>query len=59
MEGTTIKLNKEERHRLLEVLHNLKDKYEPKTSFCAFVYADIIQALENDSLTIEHLKKVH
>jgi hypothetical protein len=58
MEGKIIHLSEEIRNRLLEVICNLKDKYEPKCSNSTFVYADFIQALETNRLTIDLLKKI-
>ena len=50
--------NDEIRNKLLEVITNLKDEYAPNSANCAIILKDIVDAIENDTLTNEHLRKL-
>lgn len=55
----TIFLTEEERKKLLDVFIDLKDKYAPNSADSAFILKDIVDAIENNTLTFEHLKRLH
>ena len=46
------------RKKLLEVFTNLKDEYAPNSANCAEILKDIVDAIENDTLTKEHLNRL-
>ena len=53
-----IHFNEDVRKQLLDVFENIKDDYVPNSAGSVLTLLDIKDAIENNSLTLEHLSKL-